>query len=232
MRLLLCLLALVAAPAWAEWVQVAVADVAVVYIDPATIRKDGNFRKVWELQNLKQRDKDGYLSRRTLWEYDCKEQRNRPISGSLHSETMAKGETIWSGDTPAAWGNISPNTVGKDIFFLICGSARADWVKVSESNQTVIYIDPTTIRKGGNIRRVWMLQDLKIRDKFGDMSRRSLDEFNCKEQKYRTLSLLAYAEPMASGKEIGFDYLPTDWRNIQPDKKNAASTTLKLLCAK
>ena len=54
-RLVLCLLlSLVAAPAWAEWVQVSETDHAFYYIDPATIRKDGNLRKFWTIADLKQ----------------------------------------------------------------------------------------------------------------------------------------------------------------------------------
>ena len=65
MRIILCLLALLAAPARAEWVAVSESNDLVAYIEPATIRKNGNFRKVWQVQDLKQRDEHGAMSRRS-----------------------------------------------------------------------------------------------------------------------------------------------------------------------
>ena len=73
MRFVLAALLLLATiPAWAEWVRLGETDTAIHYLDPATIRKDSNLRRVWELQDLKVRLPDGELSRRTLFEYDCK----------------------------------------------------------------------------------------------------------------------------------------------------------------
>ena len=90
MRLILYLfLALSAAPAWAAWVEVGgKIDEVIFYIDPATIRKDSNLRRVWAIEDLKQRHKDGEMSRRALYEYDCKEERVRILSGTEHSDPM------------------------------------------------------------------------------------------------------------------------------------------------
>ena len=112
MRLVLCLLlTLSTSLAWAEWVKVSVTDEHTTYIDPATIRKDGNLRKVWTIQDRKQRDKDGEMSRRTLIEYDCKEERYRVRSGTTHSDPMARGNTLYtrSGE-PGEWNDIPPET--------------------------------------------------------------------------------------------------------------------------
>ncbi len=109
MRILPCLLALVAAPAWAEWVMVDKNDEATFYIDPATIRKDGNLRRVWELQNLKQHD-NGVISWRALKEYDCKEERSRTLTASIHSEPMAGGKVLHMNDAASPWSYIAPGT--------------------------------------------------------------------------------------------------------------------------
>ena len=74
MRYLAFLLLLIALPASAEWVQHGSISWAAVYHDPSTIKKNGRFAQVWELQDLKQRHKDGELSRLVLVEYDCKKQ--------------------------------------------------------------------------------------------------------------------------------------------------------------
>lgn len=121
MRLILTLLlALAAAPAWAEWVNLSETDTATHYIDPATIRKDGNLRRVWELQDLKQRHKDGEMSRRVLAEYDCKEERRRFLSISGHSEPMARGNVLDTDYSPGEWRYIPPNTPSESVLRFVC----------------------------------------------------------------------------------------------------------------
>ena len=120
-RLILCLLlALAAVPAWAEWVRADETDSAITYIDPATIRKDGNLRRVWEIQNLKQRHKHGEMSRRGLFEYDCKDERSRILSFSTHSDAMARGNTIVSLNEPDTWVYAPPGTPIQTIMRIVC----------------------------------------------------------------------------------------------------------------
>jgi len=120
MRLVLCLLlALAAAPAWAEWVKVSETDDSVFYIDPATIRKDGNLRRVWTINDLKQRQKDGEMSRRFLNEYDCKEERSRILSISEHSDPMAGGKTLVSESKPI-WSHVPPGTPSQTMMRIVC----------------------------------------------------------------------------------------------------------------
>ena len=95
--------------AWAEWEPVFFTyDGDTNYIDPATIRKEGSLRKVWEILDLKQRHKDGEMSRRSRSEYDCKNERRRFMSISEHSEPMARGETLRSVTNTSGWYDIPP----------------------------------------------------------------------------------------------------------------------------
>lgn len=81
MRIILCfLITLVAAPALAGWERVAENDDVTYYIDPATIQKDGDSRKVWKILDLKQKGKNDEMLRKALVEYDCKEERSRTLS--------------------------------------------------------------------------------------------------------------------------------------------------------
>ena len=99
--LLLSLLLLVTGSAWADWVALGAVDDETFYIDPATIRKDGNLRKVWEIVDHKQRQRNGEFSIRSRKEYDCSGERVRTLTLSTHSGPMATGETIASGDPRA-----------------------------------------------------------------------------------------------------------------------------------
>ena len=118
--LLLALTLLITGSAWADWVLVVGNDSANIYIDPATIRKDGNFRKAWELHDLKKQHKDGTLSRRMRSEYDCKQERTRMLSFTTHSGSMSRGDTLFSHDAVDIWVDIPPDTLGETILKVVC----------------------------------------------------------------------------------------------------------------
>lgn len=122
MRLITTMLALLLASsgAWAEWMGVSKTDKAVFYIDPATIRKDGNLRKVWEVTDYRSRAEKGHLSFRSRKEYDCKLERFRFLSGSEHTGQMATGETINSYDASSPWFDIPPNSSSEHILKIVC----------------------------------------------------------------------------------------------------------------
>ena len=113
-------LATVSGSAMAEWVKVDESDKLHSYVDPATIRKDGNFRRAWEMQDLKRRGTEGEMSRRFLVQYDCKEARYRFLSISLHSKPMAGGDTLFTDSTPDQWRYIPPETVSEEILKFAC----------------------------------------------------------------------------------------------------------------
>lgn len=121
MRMLLCfLLAVVAAPAWAEWVKVDEVEEANVYIDPATIKRDGNLIRVWELNDFKKQGPKGARSVRVLTEYNCEKERSRVLSLTAFSKPMLGGKILESGDPVDFGGYIAPNTVGALILKRVC----------------------------------------------------------------------------------------------------------------
>lgn len=117
---LLLSLLLCSSGARAEWLYYGETDNSTFYIDLATIRKEGNLRRVWEVLDLKQRRKDGELSYRVRNEYDCKQERYRILSITSHSGQMAKGEILESSSSPAPWRDIPPDTTAKDSLKLVC----------------------------------------------------------------------------------------------------------------
>lgn len=120
MRLLLCLLALVAAPVWAEWVLVSETEYTYAFIDPTSIRKDGNMRRVGELYDLKKPYTNGELSRRKLSEYDCKEERSRFISLTVHSEHKGRGEVLAAMFIPTELDDVEPSTINAAQLKFVC----------------------------------------------------------------------------------------------------------------
>ncbi len=97
------LLMTAAAPALAEWVKVGessrtayfvLSNETVYYIDPSTITRDGNFRRVWEIYDLSSKGPQGERSVLASVEYDCAEKRMRTLKATGKSQKMARGEII------------------------------------------------------------------------------------------------------------------------------------------
>jgi len=122
--LLMLVLAAMSSGAMAEWVLVSQPDIGTkVYLDPLTIKKDGNLGRAWVLFDFSTANTDGVLSRRTLQEYDCKGERRRTLSISTHSEPMAGGSVLYSATNPnpvPPWSYITPDTGGVTVFKLVC----------------------------------------------------------------------------------------------------------------
>ena len=119
-KTLLLALMLVTGYAWGEWVRVSWNDNFDRYIDPSTIRKDGNLVRVWEITDLKQRHKDGELSRRTRNEYDCKQERYRILTISSHTGPMASGTTLATEGESFTWDYIPPNSIVETVLKKLC----------------------------------------------------------------------------------------------------------------
>lgn len=118
------------------------------------------------------------------------------------------------------------------LLLLATGSAWAEWEEVSKTDRATFYADKTTIRKDGNLSKMWSVYDLKQRDKDGSMSSRSRHEYDCKGERRRYLATSSHAEPMAGGKTIesyGEDLNKNPWRDIPPG--TAAEDMLKIACA-
>jgi hypothetical protein len=59
------------------------------------------------------------------------------------------------------------------------------WTRIGETPDVTLYVDRQSIEKEDNIRRVWELQDLKVADADGVMSRRYLNEYDCTYKMHR-----------------------------------------------
>ena len=119
----LCALVMVAAsPAQAaDWIPVSKSTLGVIYIDSATIRKDGNLRQAWQITDYQVRGEEGELSERSLYEYDCKEGRVRGLTLSIHSGPMAGGKTLHTaGANPKGWSYEAPDTAGWTLLKFVC----------------------------------------------------------------------------------------------------------------
>jgi hypothetical protein len=120
-RLMPALLALaLGAPAGAAWVPFMQSDASVVYIDSASVRKEGHLRKAWVLVDLQQKDPSGAHSKRGHTEIDCHESRMRIHDLSGFAGRMASGESVYAFQGSSEWLPIPPNTLLWDRIRLVC----------------------------------------------------------------------------------------------------------------
>ena len=111
---------------------------------------------------------------------------------------------------------------------LAATSANAEWVKAGGRGPDAYYIDPASIQKEGNIRRALTLTDLKARGKHGELSRRSLDEYDCNALRRRVVSLTEYSGQMGDGTVLVSDQVGGKWYHVQPG--TAGEIKLKAVC--
>ena len=116
------------------------------------------------------------------------------------------------------------------LLLLASTLACADWVRFDADEGRVIYIDPATILKNDNLRRVSQMQDLKAPTPKGERSMRSLVEFDCKNLRWRALSLFIYSGPKLTGSVIfGETPTPGEWSGVSPG--TLAETMLGHVCS-
>lgn len=118
-------LAVVSSSAVAGWIEVGGNETTTIYADPATIRMAGNMVKMWHLIDYTEaRGIAGlkpYLSAKAQDEYDCKQERTRTLSISLHSGNMGEDEVLGTSTDPGKWRPVSPDTLVETLWEFACG---------------------------------------------------------------------------------------------------------------
>ena len=127
-RLLMGLMLLVTAgAASAEWTRVSDMDEFIQYVDKATIRRNGNLVKMWDLTDYKiVRNSDfaignSYLSGKMQREYDCKEEKERLLALTWFSGQMGGGKVVYSETNVTRWIPIQPESIGETVWKIACG---------------------------------------------------------------------------------------------------------------
>ena len=95
-------------------------------VDRATIRRNGNLVKMWDLKDYKTVQKSAagksYLSSKTQREFDCKEETSRQLAFTWFDGQMGNGKVVYSiGNARGEWEPISPGSVGEALWKIACG---------------------------------------------------------------------------------------------------------------
>ena len=97
--------------------------------------------------------------------------------------------------------------------------AMAEWVFVGDWEQYRFYVDPTTIRKNGNIVKMWTMTDSRIPSVTNSkayMSTKALEEYDCANETLRTLSLVDYEKSMGTGNVVYSTSYPSPSEPVVP----------------
>ena len=108
------------APAGAGWLKMGEVADAVLFVDPATLRKEGAYSRVSTLDDLKVAGPGGEISLTFVREFDCRGRRVRVIDAEAYSGPMATGRILGS-ESGGRWNDVVPGTTGEDILKFVCG---------------------------------------------------------------------------------------------------------------
>ena len=98
-----------------------------------------------------------------------------------------------------------------------------------------IYIDKTTIRKRGNVAKMWYLTDYKSPRKGADgrthLSTKALMGHDCVEIRRRVLAITSFSGNLGKGEVVfSHQYGDGEWQDVVPD--SIGMTEWKAVCKK
>lgn len=118
-------------PAHAEWRPISYAPGSggfTIYIDPATVLRQGDLVKMLVLYDFKfvQAIKGkSYLSTTWQQQFECADHRSRHLSYRYHSDNMGNGKVMFAGaDEGSKWSPVAPKSAAAILWNIGCGKDR------------------------------------------------------------------------------------------------------------
>ena len=114
------------------------------------------------------------------------------------------------------------------LLVLSSGPVYAEWVVVSGNDKTgmIVYVDPDTIRRKGDLVKVWQLIDFKTmqggRSPGRFLSTKFHKQFDCVEERLRLLSCTDFSGNMGTGEPADAYVDEGNWVPVEPDSVNQA----------
>jgi hypothetical protein len=113
------------------------------------------------------------------------------------------------------------------LLVLSSGPVYAEWVLVSGDDEAglTVYVDPDTIRRKGNLVKMWQLYDYKtVQAVAGDsfLSIQRQDEYDCTEERTRMLAFTWFSSNMGKGRVVYRTADEQQWEPVVPRSINRA----------
>src|ERR1700704_2766723 len=121
------------------------------------------------------------------------------------------------------------------LLVLSSGPAYAEWVKVSDSDETgkTVYVDPATIRRNSNLVNMWQFYDYKTVQTVGGnrfLTAKEQWEFDCAEKRGRVVARKEFSGNMGSGTMVFTNSEVGKWIPAIPD--SIGQTVWEVVCGK
>jgi hypothetical protein len=117
------------------------------------------------------------------------------------------------------------------LLMLFAPPAWAGWTFVTQDvNENSFFLDFETLRKDGNLRKVWQKVELAKANKFEWVSTRQRNEFDCKNETKTILSVAAFSKGNLQGENLFDANKITDKEDVAPSSVDWK--ILKLVCSK
>lgn len=103
---------------------------------------------------------------------------------------------------------------------ILSTAASAGWEKIASNDTHNLYIDRSSIRKNGNMVKMWAMADFnkaQIIANESSLSTKRQDEYDCKKEKLRTVFFAFYSNHMGGGVTIISNPPPLDWGPVAPE---------------
>lgn len=107
------------------------------------------------------------------------------------------------------------------LLVLSCGPVYAEWVEVSANKKAgvIAYADPDTIRRKGDLVKMWSLFDLHTTQTGGGnsyLSIKALQKYDCTEDRSRALAYMKFSGNMGHGKVVYRNSDEGTWAPVAP----------------
>lgn len=112
---------------------------------------------------------------------------------------------------------------------------QAEWVELGRTDTFRVYVENRSLQRKGDSATVVQMLDFTTaqwadaRTAIGSI--KQLNEFDCVQPRFRTLSAVAYSEQMTAGKVVADETVADpQWEAVQPS--SGAEQVRKLACGK
>lgn len=117
------------------------------------------------------------------------------------------------------------------VLMLHSFACRADWILFEGTDTVEIYVDlATVVSQSREPRLEYLLNFNTPQTTKGARSAIDTSEYDCLNQRRRTISMKNFSEPMAQGRVLFNSNKPTKWSQVSPDSMEY--TLWKFACNK
>ena len=121
------------------------------------------------------------------------------------------------------------------VLILFCFSAEvaAEWTMIQTNDDSNLYIDFDSIKKSGDLIKVLSLNDYYLAQQKQGLSSQWEELVDCKNKKFKALSINYYAENMGKGEILNtthFNESETNWSDIV--QYSIGDLKINIICSK